>query len=332
MDNVLPKTKVRRTLEMILLYIGCIFLSLVVTGALLGAKWVVTNPQNKLNRMMNAKHIRSNPGFSLPDTTKTTGSVVQGKNQSERYKINTSQKTNGYITAECQASRTAVLILEKEGETYTEYLPADGLTHSFPLSMGNGHYKASLYLHKTDTLYEQVLTTSFTATIQDEFIRYTIPTPISDYRNQEEIKKIATQLYASSKNNQEFAEKALQWVNITLQYDISQLDKNDEIVYVPDLDRVLKEKTAICTDYASMYAAMLRVCGIPCQIVYGYVDTQEGEVYHAWNMVWLEDNDSQGAWSRFDATAGTANIEGNTSSKLLSLENKTTYNPPLFVR
>ena len=61
--------------------------------------------------------------------------------------------------------------------------------------------------------------------------------------------------------------------------------KSVESGYVPDLDAVYKSRKAICFDYASTMAAMLRSQGVPTKLVIGY----SGSVYHAWLSVYVEE-------------------------------------------
>lgn len=76
---------------------------------------------------------------------------------------------------------------------------------------------------------------------------------------------------------------------------------------VPDLDAAYASGKGVCYDIAGLMAAMLRSRGVPCKLVYGYVDG----MYHAWCMV-LPDRDGTagrmelkaGEWSLLDPTLG----------------------------
>ncbi len=75
------------------------------------------------------------------------------------------------------------------------------------------------------------------------------------------------------------------WVtdNITYDYTLAATVQNG---YVPDPDSVLKKKSGICFDYASLFAAMARSQGIPTMHVICYAAT---DIYHAWNEVYTEE-------------------------------------------
>ena len=59
--------------------------------------------------------------------------------------------------------------------------------------------------------------------------------------------------------------------------------------YLPDLERVLREKHGICSDCAALFAAIMRISGIPCQMIYGDLRFEAGVKYRAWNLPWKED-------------------------------------------
>ena len=64
---------------------------------------------------------------------------------------------------------------------------------------------------------------------------------------------------------------------------------------------MLKEKTGICFDYASVMSAMLRIQGIPTKLAVGYA----GDVYHAWISVYVADKGWVDGVIRFDGESWT---------------------------
>jgi transglutaminase-like putative cysteine protease len=75
--------------------------------------------------------------------------------------------------------------------------------------------------------------------------------------------------------------------------------------YLPDIEKTYLEKTGICYDYASLFAAMLRSIGIPAKLVKGY-SKENPDVYHAWNEVLLN-----GKWIVVDTTLDASNPRSN---------------------
>jgi transglutaminase-like putative cysteine protease len=66
------------------------------------------------------------------------------------------------------------------------------------------------------------------------------------------------------------------------------------------LDYVLQIRTGICLDYASVMTAMLRAQDIPTKLVFGYV---EGNIYHAWIDVYVDEVGWVNGVIRFDGTS-----------------------------
>ena len=89
---------------------------------------------------------------------------------------------------------------------------------------------------------------------------------------------------------------------------------NNVTGYLPDPDETLSTKKGICYDYAALAAAMLRSQGIPTKLITGYVSSGGSELYHAWNMIWLEESGwitveiraPRHEWQRIDLTFAAA--------------------------
>ena len=71
---------------------------------------------------------------------------------------------------------------------------------------------------------------------------------------------------------------------------------DNQQLYTPDVDKVLISKTGICSDKATLLAAMLRSQGIPTKYVTGEITAGA----HAWNEVYLDNT-----WFSMDVTVGT---------------------------
>ena len=113
-----------------------------------------------------------------------------------------------------------------------------------------------------------------------------------------------------SANDLDYLQKVYLYVIENIAYD-TELAENIPLNYIPDIDRVLNEKTGICFDYASLMTALLRTQKIPTKLVVGY----SGTAYHAWISVHLEetgwvDNIIQfdgEHWSLMDPTLAASN-------------------------
>lgn len=180
------------------------------------------------------------------------------------------------------------MTIVKDDTKYVEYLPLDGEYHAFPLTMGDGEYTVTIYLFKQDNLYNRMLDASFSVTVGDPLYCFTLPIPLANFDEESTVVQVAKQLYSSSSSDLEFVKNSFEWSVSSVEYDtdiIESLASLGNNIYVPNLERVIEEGSAICTDFASLFSAILRSCGIPCQIVYGDVESLEGVLSHAWNLV-----------------------------------------------
>lgn len=228
--------------------------------------------------------------------------------------INYSSKNKGYVMIACRTRRKAYLSITQGGETSWQPLVTDGQYHPYLLNSGSGDYTLRVYFHFSSTKYIKMGEVDFPADITAEFDRFLIPTQTVPFTQCPPLYEKAARLYSTTDTDLEFADKCLRWVSRTISYDVQAAEyilteKPD--LYQPDLYTVYQNRTGICLDYAAMFAAMMRSCGVPCQVVYGSVHTQDSELYHAWNLVWLE-VDGVGGWWRFDPTLGIAGVDLRT--------------------
>lgn len=276
--------------------------------------------------------LREAPPLMLPEQPKDETHTIFATHGNGYSAIDLSAIEKGYVLAKSTEGNEAVLSIEKDGVMYLEQLPADGKYHAYPLSMNDGYYAIKINIHKYGMIYDVVLKTEFTAVTSDALVRYTIPTPMANYAYHSRVVELSREIYAKSADNQQFASNVMKWIHSNIMYDATLAENYNEIVYVPNLNRVLVEKRAICADYASLFAAMMRICGVPCQIIYGYVVLEgEEQLYHAWNMVWLEDENKVGGWWRYDATSGAGHVAANEKASPLP-QGTILYGPAQFVR
>ncbi|MFT3985964.1 MAG: transglutaminase-like domain-containing protein [Lachnospiraceae bacterium] len=80
--------------------------------------------------------------------------------------------------------------------------------------------------------------------------------------------------------------------------------------YLPDLNDVARFGKAICYDYASLFAAVLRSNQIPTKLVMGY--RNDMEAYHAWNEVLLD-----GKWVIIDTTVDSSIVQSGRKTDMV---------------
>lgn len=97
------------------------------------------------------------------------------------------------------------------------------------------------------------------------------------------------------------------WVCGYLRYDMDSLHSEEVSPYYAE--EVVKNRNAVCLGFATLYAALCRSIGIPCNVVSGYAlgigsdtDWSDSTIYteeqnHAWNEVYVD-----GRWVIVDTT------------------------------
>lgn len=238
--------------------------------------------------------------------------------KNDKATIDYSNTTDGYVMAKFTATTDKRLKVQVTGPTttYTYDLPA-GEWATFPLSDGNGSYKATVLENTSGKKYAVVVSASFELTLKDEFAPFLRPNQYVDYAGAENTIKKAEELTKDITDPLIKVEKVYDFVVKNLTYDKAKAD-SVQSGYLPVLDNVLAEKKGICFDYASLMAGMLRSQGVPCKLVVGYA----GKVYHAWISVWTEETgwvdgviffDGK-VWQRMDPTFASS---GNGSESIM---------------
>ncbi|NLW78200.1 MAG: transglutaminase domain-containing protein [Ruminococcaceae bacterium] len=264
--------------------------------------------------------LRIPPEVPAPQYTGAAGHVHTKYTDAGAFIINTSTVAKGYLLAYGNTAFQSRLVLQKDGAEYIDPLPTDGSYYAFPLSMGDGTYRASITLLADNDTFYSVMEVHFDAVIVDALQRFLLPTPLIWFDADATVVRVARQLYRDTENDEAFVSAVFQWVRSIARYDETAHGDAAWGFYVPNLERVITEGTAICTDYAALFSAALRCCGLPCQMLYGYVTTLDGTLYHAWNMVWLTDASGTGAWWRYDPTFGFEKTDPTAPAEPLFLD------------
>mgnify|MGYP002515743673 CR=1 FL=1 len=127
--------------------------------------------------------------------------------------------------------------------------------------------------------------------------------------DKEKVIELAQNLTKGKNTDKEKIESIYKYIVNNIKYDYNKIKglSND---YVPEIHKVLADKSGICYDYAALFAGMLRSLGIPTKLVKGYKsDLKE---YHAWNQVFLD-----GKWVVIDTTYDAALKKDNVKISMI---------------
>jgi len=166
----------------------------------------------------------------------------------------------------------------------------------FPLQLGEGEYKVSIFENVTGNRYRQVKTQSINAKISDPLDVFRASVQTVNWNPDMDAIIKAEELTRGLKTDKEKITAIYNFVIDTFSYDYDKI-KGIDSTYVPDIEKIYDDKKGICYDYAAVFAAMLRSQDIPAKLVKGYSDLVNG--YHAWNEVFLSD---ENRWMVIDTT------------------------------
>lgn len=212
--------------------------------------------------------------------------------------FDTSQVSKGVIKVSYTSSaRLKVQITHGSDTPYNYDLNNKGTVESFPLQMGNGAYKISLLENTSGNSYKVVATTTVNLNLQDANSVYLNSIQTVNYGVSPKAVAKAVELTKGTSDPAKKADILWDYMVKNNAYDYNKLATLPS-TYVPAPDSTLVQKSGICYDFASLYAAMMRTQGIPCRLVKGYApDYATG--YHAWNEVY---DSAKKQWITVDPT------------------------------
>lgn len=229
--------------------------------------------------------------------------------------IDTRYLSKGYVVAAVTSSTRAKFRVESGELTYDYEISTNGEPQVFPLVYGNGLYKFTIFLHIEGVSYEYFYVVEEPVTLENQFYPFLLPNIVVNYDDTSPAVTLAQQLAAHCVSDLEIVQMVYYWVQNNIVYDTDKAeDVKSQYTYLPNLEQILRDKKGICYDYAALVAAMLRANGIPCKLIKGNVTSNGQDLYHAWNMIWLDDigwiavkfPSSPGEWERIDLTFAAA--------------------------
>ena len=187
----------------------------------------------------------------------------------------------------------------------------------FPLQLGDGEYKVSIFENVTGNRYRQVKVQSIDAKINNPFDVFRASVQTVNWNSDMDVIIKAQELTRDLKTDKEKVTAIYSFVIDAFGYDYDKI-KSVDSTYVPDIEKIYNDKKGICYDYSAVFAAMLRSQNIPAKLVKGYSDLVNG--YHAWNEVYISD---ENRWMVIDTTYDSVLKKNNM--KFVMEKNKKNY-------
>lgn len=203
------------------------------------------------------------------------------------------------------------VIIQKDDKKYTYDINSAGKKESFPLQLGNGDYKVSLYQNTTGNSYKLVASENLNVKISNPDSVYLTSTQNIDWNVDSKAVRKAVELTKDVDGLDKKAKVLWDFMVNNNAYDYDKLSKLPN-GYIPIIDQTLAEKKGICYDFSSLYAAMLRSQGTPAKLVKGYAP-KNAVGYHAWNEVYDAEKKE---WLIIDTTYDVQVIKKNPKTSM----------------
>ena len=185
------------------------------------------------------------------------------------------------------------ILVEKNGESIV--YPLKGSLEEVPLQLGEGSYAVKILKNIEGNKYQVIGSESIFSLGTPTYLESAQPVYWSaSYK----LKELSGDLKLGSMTDIEKIETVYQFITRSIEYDYDKINtlKND---YVPVIDDTIVSGKGICYDYSALFAALMRLNGIPAKLIKGY--RSDLSAYHAWNEVIID-----GKWYLIDTTYDAA--------------------------
>lgn len=210
------------------------------------------------------------------------------------FSIDSSNAEDGYFMAMHEESGSMLKMrITKGGNTYTYDLNNSGKYEVFPLQMGSGTYTCTLFRHVESNKYAKEAEISIDVELDNEYTPYLGPNQYVYYKQDFKAVEESNLICENLETDIEKYNAIVEYISENFTYDYERAASNPGF-YLGDVEGCFETRTGLCQDLAAMTACMLRVQGIPSQLVIGYAD----KYYHAWNKVLID-----GEYQLLDITA-----------------------------
>jgi len=199
------------------------------------------------------------------------------------------------VRYEKESGKAIKIMVEKSGIRFFYDLDDDNES-LLPLQSGDGIYRICILEQERDNQYRVLLSKSLEYIAIHKNECFTNPIDIIYWEEGEAIYKKAIELTDGKKTDHEKITAIYNFTINSFDYDYDKI-KNIDVNYLPSPNHMMSSKKGICYDYASAFAAMLRINGIPTRLVKGHI--KGVDAYHAWNEVY--DSSSQ-RWITVDTS------------------------------
>ena len=198
--------------------------------------------------------------------------------------VDMSNASQGYVMAKINPTGNQYkLRVTKDGFQLMYDIAADGQYVVIPLQLGSGNYGFELFRNVGGSKYAQAGALSVSAMLNAEYAAFLVPNQYVNYNEYSQAVALSEEICANCATDLDKVNAVREYIRTNFTYD------NNKAATVtagtmPSIDYLLQYRMGICQDIAATVACMLRVQGIPTQLVIGYAN----QYYHAWNNVLID--------------------------------------------
>lgn len=225
--------------------------------------------------------------FGIAELIKVVWPQASGdiEHTKDGFLIDASHTDEGYVMVKHMGDSAGLkLRVSSGGMTYTYDVNDRGDYEVIPLQMGNGTYTYSLYRNVKSNKYTKEAEVSFAVELADPDIPFRGPSQYVNYTPETAAVLKSYEICEGLETDEEKVRAVIDYMVANFTYDFERA-KNQTSFYLGDVDGCFETRMGLCQDFAVVFASMLRVQGIPTQMVIGYC----GNYYHAWNKVKIDD-------------------------------------------
>ncbi len=214
-------------------------------------------------------------------------------------------KVEGKIDVSGETSKQKIKILVVKG-SYQEW---------FDITLNKGKFAKEIWLTEGKGIYDVTIMINLegrkytygpSAKVENttEVNRFLVPTKDIE-SNDKSINDLAIRLTKFSKTDNDRAKNIYNWVTKNIKYDYEKYRRQLSGDYSDIYGAVstLETKKGVCYDYATLVAALGRSIGLQVKVVRGNFKSGTRLEYHAWNEIYLSEENK---WIKLDATFGYA--------------------------
>ena len=163
-------------------------------------------------------------------------------------------------------------------------LNQSGNYEAFPLQLGSGSYQFELMENVKGNKYSLAGRLVVNAQLIDRNAAYLVPNQYVNYSIFTDAVKKSDELTANITGQQDIFKAVTNFMEKEFTYDFVRAATISS-GQLPDITGCYNRRSGICQDLSAVLCCMLRVQGIPCKLVIGYVN---GSYYHAWTLSILD--------------------------------------------